>query len=459
MALQHPARRRGLRLPDLTQPARERASSLALHRNDAAAVGGGRLLLHALPARFNGVPTDGHGPGSGSFRTRSSTPGSASSYVRGQRTSSAASGSTSASPRSRWPRSARRSCSASSRARGIVRDGRDEPRRTRSATSRCSAFVFAVIPSRAGAPAARGCHRRRLRRLRGRRHDLPLQAALGPTTSTGSSTSAGRAPTSSSRSRPGAGDAIDARAVLRGWAMLVLPAGATLAALGLLLATTTRGRTSSPCALASAALLVGVAALHAHVPREPADAAAQRARGDDRRAHRPRRTAARSRRPRARRGHGIPQVLALFDLDGFKAYNDTFGHPAGDVLLARLGSSLGERGRRPRHRLPHGRRRVLRPRRPRGRHRTAVVGAPRPRSASTAGVLVVGCSRGWSCSTCDAATRRARPCASPTSGCTRTSAAGARRARENDPPVSSLQRRRARGTISRDHVTTSPASR
>jgi len=30
----------------------------------------------------------------------------------------------------------------------------------------------------------------------------------------------------------------------------------------------------------------------------------------------------------------------LFDLDGFKAYNDTFGHPAGDSLLTRLGSAL-----------------------------------------------------------------------------------------------------------------------
>lgn len=44
-----------------------------------------------------------------------------------------------------------------------------------------------------------------------------------------------------------------------------------------------------------------------------------------------------------------PHVLALFDLDGFKHYNDTFGHPAGDELLARLGARLesfvGPRGR------------------------------------------------------------------------------------------------------------------
>ena len=33
-------------------------------------------------------------------------------------------------------------------------------------------------------------------------------------------------------------------------------------------------------------------------------------------------------------------VLALFDLDGFKAYNDSFGHPAGDDLLRRLGTAL-----------------------------------------------------------------------------------------------------------------------
>jgi diguanylate cyclase (GGDEF)-like protein len=41
-------------------------------------------------------------------------------------------------------------------------------------------------------------------------------------------------------------------------------------------------------------------------------------------------------------------VLILFDLDGFKLYNDTFGHGPGDVLLARLGKNLadtiGDRG-------------------------------------------------------------------------------------------------------------------
>jgi diguanylate cyclase (GGDEF)-like protein len=34
-------------------------------------------------------------------------------------------------------------------------------------------------------------------------------------------------------------------------------------------------------------------------------------------------------------------MLMLFDLNGFKAYNDTFGHSAGDDLLARLGRALG----------------------------------------------------------------------------------------------------------------------
>src|SRR4029077_5562356 len=37
---------------------------------------------------------------------------------------------------------------------------------------------------------------------------------------------------------------------------------------------------------------------------------------------------------------GALRALVLFDLDGFKRYNDDFGHPAGDALLARFGASL-----------------------------------------------------------------------------------------------------------------------
>jgi two-component system, cell cycle response regulator len=35
-----------------------------------------------------------------------------------------------------------------------------------------------------------------------------------------------------------------------------------------------------------------------------------------------------------------PLLLMLFDLNGFKGYNDTFGHPAGDALLIRLARAL-----------------------------------------------------------------------------------------------------------------------
>jgi diguanylate cyclase (GGDEF)-like protein len=35
-----------------------------------------------------------------------------------------------------------------------------------------------------------------------------------------------------------------------------------------------------------------------------------------------------------------PLLLILCDLNGFKTYNDTFGHPAGDELLRRLGAAL-----------------------------------------------------------------------------------------------------------------------
>lgn len=37
-----------------------------------------------------------------------------------------------------------------------------------------------------------------------------------------------------------------------------------------------------------------------------------------------------------------PLTVMMLDLNGFKRYNDTFGHPAGDELLRQLGARLGE---------------------------------------------------------------------------------------------------------------------
>lgn len=48
------------------------------------------------------------------------------------------------------------------------------------------------------------------------------------------------------------------------------------------------------------------------------------------------RAVARERRP------GEVCLMVVFDLDGFKAYNDAYGHPAGDALLRRLGERLSD---------------------------------------------------------------------------------------------------------------------
>jgi diguanylate cyclase (GGDEF)-like protein len=38
--------------------------------------------------------------------------------------------------------------------------------------------------------------------------------------------------------------------------------------------------------------------------------------------------------------HERPVLFGMFDLDGLKKYNDSYGHPAGDALLLRMGAKL-----------------------------------------------------------------------------------------------------------------------
>jgi two-component system cell cycle response regulator len=133
---------------------------------------------------------------------------------------------------------------------------------------------------------------------------------------------------------------IDARA-LRGAAMLVLPAGSALVALALLLFDHYIELNDLALWMASASLLMVVARF----------ALTFRAnllmlRDSEVEATTDALTGLGNRRSlvqdleRAANDDGAAHVLALFDLDGFKSYNDAFGHPAGDSLLERLGANL-----------------------------------------------------------------------------------------------------------------------
>ena len=219
---------------------------------------------------------------------------------------------------------------------------------------------------------------------------------------------------------------LDARAVLRGWAMLVLPASAALASLATLFVDHYTRLHPLAIWLASAALLVGVArfvltfrANLRMLRRSEREATTDALTGlGNRRA-----LVLDLERVAAEPGR---HVLALYDLDGFKSYNDAFGHLAGDALLDRLGANLAATlagvgtGWAATSSACSPRSAWTVPRRS--------PSAPPSRWASTAGASASAVPTALSCSR---ATGWARPrrCASPTSACTRTSAAGARAAR------------------------------
>jgi two-component system cell cycle response regulator len=134
---------------------------------------------------------------------------------------------------------------------------------------------------------------------------------------------------------------IDARR-LRGGAMLVLPAGSALASLGLLLLDHYVELNDLAMWMASASLVAVVVRFaltfraNLRMLRESEDEATTDALtglGN-------RRALVRDLERAADETGGETHVLALFDLDGFKSYNDAFGHPAGDALLERLGANL-----------------------------------------------------------------------------------------------------------------------
>ena len=122
-----------------------------------------------------------------------------------------------------------------------------------------------------------------------------------------------------------------------------------------------------------------------------------------------------------------PLVLALFDLDGFKHYNDSFGHPAGDALLQRLGRQARARtSRAPARAYRMGGDEFCVAARPTAAPAEQVAACRRRRSPSTATASPSPARSARS--RCPARpTTPARRCASPTSACTPTSTAGAAR--------------------------------
>jgi two-component system cell cycle response regulator len=134
------------------------------------------------------------------------------------------------------------------------------------------------------------------------------------------------------------------RVVARGMRVAVVPVAAALLAMGVLAAERIGHLPAAAEVLAFGTLLLVIARLALALRRAGENLAASKreATSDEltglanRRALMADLAAAVEREPEPGNSH----LLVMFDLDGFKLYNDTFGHPTGDALLARLGARL-----------------------------------------------------------------------------------------------------------------------
>jgi diguanylate cyclase (GGDEF)-like protein len=133
--------------------------------------------------------------------------------------------------------------------------------------------------------------------------------------------------------------------VLAGWRVLLIPALCAVLALGLLVYGNLHPLGAAAIALATATLLISVLRMALLFAENLKLAAlnSRQAMTDPLTGLGNRRQLLDDLRDAIHAGTAErPWTLLIFDLDGFKSYNDSFGHPAGDALLTRLGRRLSK---------------------------------------------------------------------------------------------------------------------
>jgi two-component system cell cycle response regulator len=134
------------------------------------------------------------------------------------------------------------------------------------------------------------------------------------------------------------------RLVLQGWRTIAVPTAGAMAAVGLLFVDHGSIRVNDPARYLAVATLLAAAGRVVLAFR----ASARNEHASHVQAHTDALTGLGNRRMLVddldaaleRATPAEPWLLFIYDLNGFKLYNDTFGHPAGDALLERIGRKL-----------------------------------------------------------------------------------------------------------------------